>query len=146
MAMHQVINMVAMRHGFVAAVGTVSVGLLMSGAVVVRRAFFRIRRGYFDLVVVDMIAVSIMQVAIVKIIGVAVVFHGGVPAIWAHARGCEPPSVVGECQSLFQSFRKRYPVVARSRECAAEPALTRGPIPVCVHRFIKSHLTAKSGT
>ena len=33
--------------------------------------------------VVHVIAVSVMQVAIMKIIGVAVVFHGGVPAVWA---------------------------------------------------------------
>jgi hypothetical protein len=50
---------------------------------VVRRAFLRIRRGHLNLVIVYMIAVSVMQVAIVKIIGVAVVFHGGVSAVWA---------------------------------------------------------------
>ena len=83
MAIHQVINMVAMRHGFVAAIGTVSVGLPIGGAALVRRAFLRIRRGHLNLMVVHMIAVSVMQVAIVKIIGVAVVFHGGVPAVWA---------------------------------------------------------------
>jgi hypothetical protein len=75
--------MVAMWHGFVAAVGTVSVGPLMCGAAVVRGAFLRIRRGHFNLVIVHMITVSVMQVAIVKIIGVAVVFHGGVTAVWA---------------------------------------------------------------
>ena len=83
MAIHQVINMVAMRHGFVAAVGTVSVGLPMGSAAVVRRAFLRIRSGDLNLMVVHMIAVSVMQVAIVKIIGVAVVFHGSVPTVCA---------------------------------------------------------------
>jgi hypothetical protein len=83
MAIHQVINMVAMRHGFVAAVSTVSVGLLMGRAAVVRRTLLRIRRGHLNLMVVHMIAVSVMQVAIVKIIGVAVVFHRDVPAVWA---------------------------------------------------------------
>jgi hypothetical protein len=83
MAIHQVIYMVAMRHDFVAAIGTVSVGLLIGGAALVRRAFLRIRRGHLNLMVVHMIAVSVMQVAIVKIISVAVVFHGGVPAVWA---------------------------------------------------------------
>jgi hypothetical protein len=75
--------MVAMRHGFVAAIGTVSVGPLIGGAALVRCAFLRIRRGHLNLMVVHMIAVSVMQVSIVKIIGVAVVFHGGVPAVWA---------------------------------------------------------------
>jgi hypothetical protein len=83
MAIHQVIDMIAMRHGFVPAVSTVSVLLLMSRAAVVRRAFLRIRRGNLDLMVVHMIALSVMQVAIVKIIGVAVVFHGRVSAVWA---------------------------------------------------------------
>jgi hypothetical protein len=83
MTVHQVVNMVAMRHGLVATVSPVSVGVLMGAAAVVRRAFLRIRRAHFNLMVVHMIAVGIMQVAIVKIIGVAVVFHRGVPAVWA---------------------------------------------------------------
>ena len=83
MAIHQVIDMVPMRHAFVATLGTVSVGLRTGGTAVVRRAFLRIRRGHLNLMVVHMIAVSVMQVAIVKIISVAVVFHGGVPAVWA---------------------------------------------------------------
>jgi hypothetical protein len=82
MAIHQVINMVAMRHGFVAAIGTVSVGLI-GGAALVWRTFLRIRRSHLNLMVIHMITVSVMQVAIVKIISVAVVFHGGVPAVWA---------------------------------------------------------------
>jgi hypothetical protein len=83
MTIHQVVNMIAMRHGLVAAVSTVSVRLVMGGAAVVRRAFLRIRRGHFNPMVIHMIAVSAMQVSIVKVIGVAVVFHCGVPAVWA---------------------------------------------------------------
>ena len=60
MAIHQVIDMVPMRHGFVATLGTVSVGLRMGGTAVVRRAFLRIRRAHFNLVVVHMIAVGVM--------------------------------------------------------------------------------------
>jgi hypothetical protein len=82
MAIHQVINMVAMRHGFVAAVGTMSVRLL-GGTAIVRSTFLRVRCAHFNLMIVHMIAVGVMQVAIVKIIGVAVVLHGGVPAVWA---------------------------------------------------------------
>ena len=61
MAIHQVIDMIAMRHGFVAAVGTVSVLLLMGRAIVVRCAFLRIRRGHLDLMVVHMVAVSVCK-------------------------------------------------------------------------------------
>ena len=60
MAIHQVIHMVAMRHDYVAAISTVSVGLLIGGAALVRRAFLRIRRGHLNLMVVHMIAVSVM--------------------------------------------------------------------------------------
>ena len=83
MAIHQVINMVAMRNGFVAAVGAVGVGLLLGATAVVRRAIIRIRGGHLNVMVVHMIAVNVMQMAIMKIIGVAVVFHCGVPAVWA---------------------------------------------------------------
>jgi len=81
-AIHQVINMVAMRHGFVATVGTVSVRLL-STTVVFRCTFLRIRRTHCNLVVVHMIVVGEMQVAIVNIIDVAVVLYRCVPAVWA---------------------------------------------------------------
>jgi hypothetical protein len=83
MAIHKVIDVIAMRHGFVAAVSTVSMRLLMGRTAVVRSAFLGIRRSHLDLMVVHMIAVSVMQVTIVKIVGVAIVFHGSVPAIWS---------------------------------------------------------------
>jgi hypothetical protein len=57
---HQVIDMIAVRYGFVAAVGTMSVRLLMGGTTVVRRAFLRIRRGHLDLMVVHMVAVTVV--------------------------------------------------------------------------------------
>ena len=82
-AIHEVIDMIAVRHGFVAAVRTVSVLLLMGRTIVVRCAFLRIRRGHLDLMVVHMIAVSAMQVAIVKIIRVAIVLHSRVATIRA---------------------------------------------------------------
>lgn len=73
---HQVIHMVAMRYGFVAAVGTVRVGLSIAGrAAVVRRALVGIRRSHLNPMVVHMIAVGVMQMPIMKIIRVAIVFH-----------------------------------------------------------------------
>ena len=57
---HQVIDMIAVRYGFVAAVGTMSVRVLMGGTTVVRRAFLRIRRSHLDLVVVHMVAVTVV--------------------------------------------------------------------------------------
>ena len=104
MAIYQVINMVAMRHGFVAAVGTVSVRLLMGGAAVVRCAFLRIRLGHLNLMVVHMITVIVMQVAIVKIIGVAVVFHGGVPAVWPMHVAVSPRVLLVSISHCFSPF------------------------------------------
>ena len=60
MPVHQVINMVAMRYGFVATMGAVRVGLFIGGAIVLGRAFIRICRGHTDLVVVHMLAVCVM--------------------------------------------------------------------------------------
>ena len=104
-AIHQVIDMIAVRHGLVATVGPVSVRLLMGGTTVVRSAFLWIRRGHFDLVVVYMVAVTVVQVAIVKIIGVAIVFHGGVPAVWAMLVAVGPRVLLvslSHCSSLPQ--------------------------------------------
>jgi hypothetical protein len=71
LAIHKVINMVAVRYGFMAAVEAVRVGLPIDAAVVARRAFVRVHHGNLNLMVVDMIAVDVMQMAIVKVIGVA---------------------------------------------------------------------------
>jgi hypothetical protein len=137
MAIHQVINMVAMRHGFVSAVGTVSVGLLMAGAAVVRRAFLRIRRSHLNLMVVHMIAVTVMQVAIVKVIGVAVVFHGGVSAVWA-----VPVAVISRVflVSVSHCFPPFENGVLLSRVPAECGAVRGNSIPFRVHGFIKCSL------
>ena len=113
-AIHQVIDMIAVRHGLVATVGPVSVRLLMGGTTVVRSAFLWIRRGHFDLVVVYMVAVTVVQVAIVKIIGVAIVFHGGVPAVWAMLVAVGPRVLLvslSHCSSLPQRDSVRRPQV-----------------------------------
>jgi hypothetical protein len=102
MTIDQVINMVAVRHGLVAAVGAVSV---MGFATVVRRAFLRIRGGYLNLMVVHMIAMSEMQMAIVEIVGVAVVFHGSVAAVWAMHMVVSPRVFLVSVGHLSQSFR-----------------------------------------
>jgi hypothetical protein len=83
LAIHKVINMVAVRYGFMAAVEAVRVGLPIDAAVVARRTFVRVHHGNLNLMVVDMIAVDVMQMAIVKVIGVAVMSHGRVPTVWA---------------------------------------------------------------
>jgi hypothetical protein len=114
MAIHQVINVVAMRNGFVAAVRTVSVGFLMGCTAVVRRTFVRIRSCHLNVMVVHMIAVSVMQMAIMKIIGVAGVFHCGVPAVCAMHMAVSPRVLLVSVSHMFQSFRKLPLIVAPS--------------------------------
>jgi hypothetical protein len=75
--------MIPVRYGRVTTVRTVNVRLSMSVAVVARRALLRINRGNLNAVLVHMIAVRIMQVAIVKVIRVAIVFHRHVTTFWA---------------------------------------------------------------
>jgi len=75
MAIHQVINVISVGYCRVATVPTVHVRLLMSGAVMVWCAFLRINRGYLNAVIVHVIAVRMMQVAIMKIVDVAIVLY-----------------------------------------------------------------------
>ena len=120
MAIHQVINVVAMRNGFVAAVRTVSVGFLMGCTAVVRRTFVRIRSCHLNVMVVHMIAVSVMQMAIMKIIGVAGVFHCGVPAVCAMHMAVSPRVLLVSVSHIFQSFRK-LPLIVAPSEWPAKP-------------------------
>ena len=81
MALHQVIDMVAVGHGFVPAVGAVNVIGFMRAAVVLGRASILVGLVGRQCVFVHMIAVNVMQVAVVEIIGVAIVVDGGMAAI-----------------------------------------------------------------
>jgi len=119
MAIHQVINVVAMRNGFVAAVGTVSVGLLIGCTAVDRRTFVRIRSCHLNVMVVHMITVNVMQMAIMKIIGVAAVFHCGVPAVWP-MHVVVSPRVLLVSVSHCSAFRKPPLIIVLLPECPAE--------------------------
>jgi hypothetical protein len=77
-AVHDIVDMVAMRHLFMSAVRAVCVR-----AVDLRRAFHRICRVDRDDMFVDMIPVHMVEMAIVKIIHVAIVADRGVPALRA---------------------------------------------------------------
>ena len=82
-AINEVVGVVAMRHGFVAATGAVDVSRFVAAAVVVRRAGIRVGGADGDAVFIDVIAVRVVQVAVVQVINVAFVFDGGVTAIRA---------------------------------------------------------------
>jgi hypothetical protein len=80
---HQVIDMVAVRDGLMAACRTVHMAFLVGSAVVIGRAILGIPSAHVNLVVVHVIAVSMMQVAIVKVIRMTVVFYRCMPAVRA---------------------------------------------------------------
>lgn len=80
-AADEVVGVIAVGHGFVAAAGAVLMALLVFAAVVSRRARGRIGAADFELVLLDVLAVLMVQMAVVEIIDVAVVFHRGVAAV-----------------------------------------------------------------
>ncbi|HUA38815.1 MAG TPA: hypothetical protein VMA35_10530 [Candidatus Sulfopaludibacter sp.] len=80
-AVNQIINVIAVRNGCVAAVGTMNVLLVV--AFRTERAFVGIHGADGDGVFVHMVAVRMMQMAIVKIIHVPIVHDGDVSAIFA---------------------------------------------------------------
>lgn len=82
-AADQVIGVVAVGNRLMAAVGAVLVAALVFSAAMIRRAAFGIAVADADAVFVYVVAMHVMQVAVVQIIDVTVVAHRGVPAVGA---------------------------------------------------------------
>ena len=82
-AIDQIIDMVAMRHRLVAAVGSVHVGAVVPVAVVFGSATLGRLRVHSDDMLIDVVAMKMMQMPIVQVIHVAVVFDCGVTAVRA---------------------------------------------------------------
>jgi hypothetical protein len=76
----QIVDMVAVRHGFVAARWTVLVSRVVTGAAMRRRASVRICVTHVDAVLVDMVFVRVMQVPVMQVIDMTIVLDGGVTA------------------------------------------------------------------
>ncbi|MBX3304018.1 MAG: hypothetical protein KF693_17540 [Nitrospira sp.] len=85
MTAYQIIDMVAVRHGFVAAAGSVAVTGIVAAAGVGRRAGSGVLTGDVESMLIDMVAMRVMQVSVVEIIRVAFMKNrpmaaaGGVP-------------------------------------------------------------------
>ena len=79
-AVHEVVDVIAVRHGRVATRGAVDVTGLMAVARVPRRAARGMRRIDVDHALVDMSAVCVMEVAVVQVVDVAVVLDRVVSA------------------------------------------------------------------
>lgn len=78
---HQVIGVVAVRHGFMTAARSVLVPLLVLAAVVRRRAARGVGCVDGELVLLDLVAVDVMEVAVVEVIDVAIVPDAGVATV-----------------------------------------------------------------
>ncbi len=76
----QVVDVVSMRNGLMAASRSVLVPGLMPAALMLRRTPIGICRRHLDRVLIDVVAVHVMQVPVVQIIDMIAVAHRGVPA------------------------------------------------------------------
>jgi hypothetical protein len=77
---HEIVGVSRVRHALVAARRAVRMSCAMAGAAVIRRAFRSVHVRRVDRVLVRVIAINMMEMAIVKIISVAVVPDGRVTA------------------------------------------------------------------
>jgi hypothetical protein len=75
MAAHQIVDMITMGNFRVATFWAVDMPLFMTTATVGRRATFRIRRRYFQYALIDVIAVHMVQMAVVQVVRVSVVLN-----------------------------------------------------------------------
>jgi hypothetical protein len=76
----EIIGVVTVRNGLVAAAGTVAMSFVVGPASVLRGAIGGILPAYIDHMLIDVTVVEMVQVPIVKVIGVTVVKHCGVAA------------------------------------------------------------------
>ena len=79
----QVVDVVAVRHGLVPAAGAVGVGGVVSFAGVTRRTVRRVGLVDLEAVLVDVVAVGMMQVAVVQVVDVPFVIDADVAALGA---------------------------------------------------------------
>lgn len=79
-AVREIVDMVAMRHGFVAAVGSVAVCRIVAARVMLRIAAVRIALAHGDHMMLGVAALGMLQAAVIEIINVAFVPHGEMTA------------------------------------------------------------------
>lgn len=82
-AVDEVVDMVAVRYCFMAATWAVYMAGVVAAAFVLGSASIWVLGADFNDVLVDMVAVRVMEVAIVQVIDVVAVFDGGVAAVFA---------------------------------------------------------------
>lgn len=83
MPFDQIIGVVAVQHSLMPAIRPMNVVRFMSAALMIRCAAVFVHVARFEFVFVGMIPMDMVQMALVEVIGVAVMFHRGVAAIRA---------------------------------------------------------------
>jgi hypothetical protein len=81
-AFYQIIDMVAVRHPLVAAVRTMNVPYVVTGAVMVSRASVGVRCAYFEHSAHRQIPVHMVQVPVMQLIDVPAMPGRLMPAVW----------------------------------------------------------------
>jgi nitrate reductase alpha subunit len=79
-AIDEIADMVAMRHGLVSASRSVHMAFVVTGTGVARRAMRGIRRAHFDHMLVHVTIVHMMQMTVVQVVDVIAMANGGVAA------------------------------------------------------------------
>jgi hypothetical protein len=79
----EVVDMVSVRHGFVATTGAMLVGRIVGTTSMGRRARGRVRCANRERVLVDSIDLRVVQMAVVEVVSVPVVLHGSMAAAGA---------------------------------------------------------------
>jgi hypothetical protein len=82
MAIHEVVHMVAMGHLCMTTTRTVDMTRVVPGAFVTRRASVGICRCYFERAFIDVVAVNVMQMAIVQVVRVTIMFDRRMATAW----------------------------------------------------------------
>jgi hypothetical protein len=83
MVLDDIVKVTCVGHGFVAAGGRVAVPGLVRGAVMTRSAIRRVFACSTQLMLVGMPLMGVMQVSVVKVIGMTIMFHTGMATIFA---------------------------------------------------------------
>ncbi len=78
---HQVVHVVPVRDGFVAAIGAVHMLRIVAFARVPLGAISRVCGAYLELVLVDVTVMRVVQVAVMQKVGMAVMLDGDVAAV-----------------------------------------------------------------
>lgn len=88
MAVHQIVDMITVRHRLVTAARAMDMAWLMTSATMVLRASIWVCRGHLDDMLIDIVAFDMLQMTILKVVHMTTVTYGGVSAIRAVHMRC----------------------------------------------------------